>query len=98
MNILKEDQNSQTKAIFMLFVLLVVGSIVGIIVSFTSLAVLQSRVGNVPEVKIVWEAFRTNFTIDTIVICMNLSLLLGLFLECKRDFTKTQCPVLLGLL
>ena len=98
MNILKEDQNSQTKAIFMLFVLLVVGSIVGIIVSFTSLAVLQSRVGNVPEVKIVWEAFQTNFTIDTIVICMNLSLLLGLFLEYKRDFRKTQSPFLLGLL
>jgi len=91
-------KDSQTRVVLTLFALLIVGSFIGLLVSYVSLTILQNRIGDATEIKGVWEAFRTNFTIDTIVICMNLSLLLGLLWGYRRDFMKTKSPFLLGLL
>jgi hypothetical protein len=98
MNPSQHGQSLQTKAILSLFTILIIGSIIGLIVAFTSLGMVQHRVGDSQEIRIIWGSFRTNFTIDTIIICMNLSLLLGLILSYKRDFKRTQSPFLLGLL
>jgi len=90
-------KNPQTRAILILFILLVAGSIIGLIVSFTSLAIIQNKIGDTQEVRLIWESFRTNFTIDTVIICMNLALLFGLLIGYQRDFRRTQAPFLLGL-
>ncbi len=88
----------QNKAIILLFTLLIIGVIIGLFVSFGSLAILQRRAGNIDEIAQFWSAFRLNFTLDTIIICMNLSLLSGLLVTYKKDFKKTQSPFILGLI
>ncbi len=97
--IIKDDtlDHSENKTILLLFTLLVIGAIIGLIVSFASLAFLQRRIGSIQEYRAVWDAFKTNFTFDTILICMNLSLLSGLLWGYKRDYKQTKSPFLLGL-
>jgi len=92
------EKDPRTKGIIMLFVYLVIGAIIGLFVSFGSLAILYKRVGGLDNVQIIWGAFSTNFTIATIIICLNLSLLIGLLLSYRKDFKKTQSPFLLGLI
>lgn len=93
-----DEQHQQQRIIGLLFALLMIGAIIGLFVSFVSLALLQRRVGSVDEFRPIWNAFRTNFTFDTIVICMNLSLLSGLLYGYRRDYKKTSSPFLLGLI
>ena len=95
---INSDKDPKVKAILMLFTLLIIGVIIGLIVSFGSLGILQRRIGDINTIRIIWTAFSTNFIIDSIIICMNLTLLLGLFWSYKNDFKKTQSPFLLGLI
>jgi len=95
--IINED-HPQNKAIILLFTLLIIGVIIGLLVSFGSLAILQRRAGNFDEIALFWNAFRLNFTLDTIIICLNLSLLSGLLLTYKKDYQQTHSPFILGLL
>jgi hypothetical protein len=92
------DKDPRIKAIIMLFILLIVGVIIGLIVSFGSLGILQRRIGDINTIRFIWGTFSTNFIFNTIIICMNLSLLFGLFWSYKKDFKKTQSPFLLGLI
>jgi hypothetical protein len=92
-----DNQNPQSKTIMMLFVILFIGAIIGLFVALGSLFFLQRRIGSIQEFRAVWYAFRTNFIFDTIIICMNLSLLSGLLWSYKKGYTKTQSPFLLGL-
>jgi len=92
------DKDPKIKAILMLFILLIVGVIIGLIVSFGSLGILQSRIGDIDSIRLIWGAFSTNFIIDSIIICMNITLLSGLFWSYKKDFKTTQSPFLLGLI
>ncbi len=93
----EEESDLQRRTLLLLFTFLLIGAIIGLFVSFGSLALLQRRIGSIQEYQTIWYAFRTNFTIDTIVICMNLSLLSGLLLGYRRDYKKTHSPFLLGL-
>ena len=92
------DKDPKVKAILMLFILLIVGVIIGLIVSFGSLGILQRRIGDIDTIRLIWGAFSTNFIIDSIIISMNLTLLSGLFWSYKNSFKKTQSPFLLGLI
>ena len=96
----KIDQTAypEKKAILFLFALLVIGAVIGLFVSFGSLAMLQRRIGSVQEYRAIWDSFKTNFTFDTIIICMNLSLLSGLLWGYKNDYNQTKSPFLLGLI
>jgi hypothetical protein len=98
MKTIGEKNNLQHRVIGLLFALLMIGAIIGLFVSFGSLFVLQRRVGSVDEFRPIWNAFRTNFTFDTIVICMNISLLSGLLYSYQKDYRKTHAPFLLGLI
>lgn len=91
------EKNPQHQVIIILFAFLIIGAIIGLFVSLGSLAILQNKAGSIVEISPFWESFRLNFTIDTIIICMNLSLLTGLLLTYRRDYTKTKSPFLLGL-
>ena len=85
-----EKYDPQVRAIIQLFILLLMGVIIGLILSYGSLAVLQRRIGSIDEYRATWNAFRTNFIIETIVISLNLTLLFGLFKTYLRDFKKTS--------
>lgn len=92
------EDHPQNKEIILLFTLLIIGVIIGLFVSFGSLVILQRRVGIIEEITLFWNAFRLNFTLDTIIICMNLSLLSGLLFTYKKDYDQTQSPFILGLI
>lgn len=88
----------RTKSLMLLFILLLIGALIGIAVSIGSLTFLYSKISNSEEIRSIWQAFSTNFSIETIIICMNLSLLLGLLWSYRSDFKKTKSPFLLGLI
>jgi hypothetical protein len=92
------EKDPKTQSIIRLFLCLIIGVIIGLVISIGSLAVLQNRVGSISEIRSIWPAFSTNFTIETIIICMNLSLLIGLLAGYRSDFRKTNSPFLLGLI
>jgi hypothetical protein len=92
------EKDPHIKAILMLFIYLVIGVVIGLIISYGSLAIIQRRIGNLESVQLIWHAFSTNFIIETIIISMNLTLLLGLLWSYKKDFRQTQSPFLLGLI
>jgi len=98
MNNSKSEMDPKAKAITRLFSLLLIGAIVGIVVSITSLGFLYARVGGLESIQNVWGAFSTNFMLKTIIICMNLSMLFGLIWSYRNDFKKTKSPFLLGLM
>ena len=93
-----EKYDPKSKAILMLFVFLVIGVVIGLILSFGSLGVLQKRIGSIEEYRATWNAFSTNFIFETIFISINRSLLFGLLWSYKKDFSKTHSPFLLGLI
>ena len=98
MNNDKSEMDPKAKALTRLFILLLIGAIVGIAVSVMSLGFLYAKVGSIGSIQNVWGAFSTNFTLKTIIICMNLSMLFGLIWSYRSDFKKTRSPFLLGLI
>lgn len=93
-----EKYDPKTKTIMMLFVFLVIGVIVGLILSFGSLSILHRRIGGIDQYQDIWHGFSTNFIFETIFISINLSLIAGLLWSYKKDFKNTQSPFLLGLI
>ena len=93
-----EKYDPKTKAIMMLFVFLVIGVIVGLILSFGSLSIIHRRIGGIEQYQSIWNAFSTNFIFETIFISINLSLIAGLLWSYTKDFKNTQSPFLLGLI
>jgi len=93
-----EKYDPKTKAIMMLFVFLVIGVIIGLILSFGSLSILHKRIGSIEQYRAIWNGFSTNFIFETIFISINISLIAGLLWGYKKDFKKTQSPFLLGLI
>ena len=88
----------QMKTLLMLFMLLVAGTIIGIIVSIISLSALYEKVGQSEKIAEIWSSFSTNFTIETIIVCINLVLLIALIWSYRSDFKKTKSPFILGLI
>ena len=92
------NENIEMKSLVLLFAVVVIGVIIGIVVSVISLGILHERVSQIQEVQTIWSSFSTNFTVETILVCVNLSLLIGLLWLYGRDFSKTKSPFLLGLI
>ena len=92
----KSKMDPKAKAIAILFVLLVVGVVVGLIISKVSLDFAHQHAKmRIPQR--VWQAFADVYTLGTIIICMNLFLLLGLLGFYIDSFRKTRSSFLLGL-
>ena len=91
----------KAKAVVILFVLLVVGAIVGLAISKVSLTYArqraQGRYGGEWAQRVV-QVFADMYTLGTIIICMNLLLLLGLLGSYIESFRKTKSSFLLGLI
>jgi len=93
----------KAKMLAILFILLIVGAIIGIVISKASLSYIerqakrQGRLNN-DVAKRVWNAFVGMYTLGTIIICMNLMLLLGLLGAYIQSYRKTRSSFLLGLI
>jgi len=92
------EKDPRIQGMITLFIYLAIGVIIGLIISYGSLAIIQRRIGSLDTVKAIWPAFSNNFIIETIIISMNLSLLTGLLISYRKDFRQTQSPFLLGLI
>ena len=93
----KSKIDPKAKAITILFLLLICGVIIGIFISLISLNILGKRIGEGDIIKALWRPFANNFTLETIMICMNMSLLLGLLISYVRSYRRTCSVFLLGL-
>jgi len=97
MNNNKPKMDPKAKALAILFTLLILGAIIGIIISMVSLGFLKGKFGSIEGARVIWRVFADNYMLGTIIICMNLSLLLGLLGSYASSFRKTKSSFLLGL-
>ena len=110
MNEKKPKMDPKAKAIAILFLLLVIGVVIGLVVSFFGLRIIDRQIterikdvtqGSQPwvvdQIKQNWNRFSDMYRMITIIICMNLSLLFGLLYTYFKSFTQTYSPFLMGL-
>lgn len=110
MNEERPKMDPKAKAIAILFLLLVIGVIIGLIVSFIGLRVIDRQIAErlkdiaqnskpwiVEQIKQNWNRFSEMYTLVTIIICMNLVLLVGLLNTYIKSFKQTSSTFLMGL-
>ncbi len=110
MNENKPKMDPKAKAIAILFLLLVVGVVIGLVVSFFGLRMIERQIAErikdvaegskpwvIDQIQQNWKRFSDMYTMVTIVICMNLSLLFGLLYSYFKSFRQTYSPFLMGL-
>jgi hypothetical protein len=110
MNKEKPKMDPKAKAIGILFLLLVVGLIIGLIISFFGLGIIEKQIIDrlrdivenskplvVQQIQQNWNRFSEMYTMVTIIICMNLSLLIGLLYTYIKSFKQTSSTFLMGL-
>ncbi len=110
MNKDKPKMDPKAKAIAILFLLLVVGVIIGIIVSVIGLRIIDRQIAErlkdivdnsnpwvVQQIQQNWNRFAEMYTMVTIVICMNLTLLGGLLKTYVKSFKETSSTFIMGL-
>ena len=110
MNEERPKMDPKAKAIAILFLLLVIGVIIGLIVSFIGLRVIDRQIAErlkdiaqnskpwiVEQIKQNWNRFSEMYTMVTVIICMNLTLLIGLLYTYFKSFKQTSSTFLMGL-
>lgn len=110
MNEKKPKMDPKAKAIAILFLLLVIGVVIGLVVSFFGLRIIDRQIAErikdvtqgsqpwvVDQIKQNWNRFSDMYRMITIIICMNLSLLFGLLYTYFKSFRQTYSPFLMGL-
>ena len=93
----KPKMDPKAKALTILFMLLIIGALLGIVLSLISLGFLKNRFVSIEGARVIWRVFADNYMLGTIIICMNLSLLLGLLGSYINSFRRTKSSFLLGL-
>jgi len=97
----KSKMDPKTKAIVILFVLLLIGAIIGFAVSKISLDYIyensKDKLGPNVRASRAWQMYSDIYTLGTIIICMNLLLLIGLLGSYVDSFRKTKSSFMLGL-
>ncbi len=95
------SENGKTKAIALVVVLLIVGTIIGFALSYASLKKgkeLAEKRGQPFENKRLARIFIFRYTASVIIITVNIFLLLGLFWVYANTYAKTKSSFMLGLL
>ncbi|RLF26822.1 MAG: hypothetical protein DRN01_03880 [Thermoplasmata archaeon] len=100
---MKNSGNPKEKMLAVLLILLILGVVMGAILSKASLSYVERqarRQGRLDSsiVRGVWNAFVGMYTLGTIIICMNLMLLLGLLGAYIQSYRRTKSSFLLGLI
>jgi hypothetical protein len=111
MNEEKPKMDPKAKAIAILFLLLVIGVIIGVVVSVIGLRIIDrqitERIKEIAENTKPWIVtqieqnkgrFYEMYTMVTIIICMNLTLLGGLLRTYVKSLKETSSTFLMGLL
>jgi len=86
----------KTKAIVLIVVLLIIGAAAGFVLAKGSLRYAQRRSERVTEANRPY--LETLFTLSMIIICMNITLILGLLGVYVHTFQKTHSSFLVGLI
>jgi hypothetical protein len=110
MNEEKPKMDPKAKALVILFLLLVIGVIIGYIVSVIGLRIIDRQIGERlkdiadaskpwvgEQIKQNWARFAEMYIMVTIIICMNLTLLGGLLKTYIKSFRETSSTFLMGL-
>ncbi|HHH79717.1 MAG TPA: hypothetical protein ENL13_02315 [Thermoplasmatales archaeon] len=100
---MKNSGDPKAKMLAVLLVLLILGVVMGVIISKASLSYVERqarRQGRLDSsiARGVWNAFVGMYTLGTIIICMNLMLLLGLLGAYIQSYRRTKSSFLLGLI
>jgi len=100
---MKNSGNPKEKMLAVLLILLILGVVMGAILSKASLSYVERqarRQGRLDSsiARGVWNAFVGMYTLGTIIICMNLMLLLGLLGAYIQSYRRTKSSFLLGLI
>ncbi|MBN2066730.1 MAG: hypothetical protein JW771_08005 [Candidatus Thermoplasmatota archaeon] len=95
----KQTMDPKTKAIATIVVLLVIGTIVGLVISYISTEYVGQRVENLNRnLQQYIQALRDMYMLHTTIICINIFLLLGLVGIYTDTFRKTKSSFIFGLL
>jgi cytochrome c biogenesis factor len=98
----KAKMDPKTKAIVILFVLLLIGAVIGFAISKFSLDYIyensKDKMGPNARASRAWQMYSDIYTLGTIIICMNLLLLIGLLGSYVDSFRKTKSSFILGLI
>ncbi len=95
----KETMDPKTKAIAIIVLLLIIGTIVGLVISYASTEYVGQRVENLNRnLKQYLQALRDMYMLYTTIICINILLLLGLVGIYTDTFRKTKSSFIFGLL
>ncbi|MEM0466524.1 MAG: hypothetical protein QXX20_02830 [Candidatus Thermoplasmatota archaeon] len=86
----------KTKAITYILILLLIGLLIGLILSSISFEYAKKRGKNFEERTT--QILAKWYALNTVIICMNISLLLGLLIIYVDTFQKTHSSFMLGLL
>jgi general stress protein CsbA len=94
---------NHTKPVFIIFLLLVAGLIIGLIISYVSLSYAEVRFndrysGGNQRAQLLFKAFKDMYTLATCIITINVFLLLGLLYIYVDAFRKTRSSFMLGLI
>ena len=92
----KQEMNPKTKAIAIIIVLMIIGMAVGLIIVRGSINYAKTKTKDVNQrvVNLFW----TVYTISTIIICINILFLIGLFCIYVQTFRKTKSSFMFGLI
>lgn len=92
----------RTKAIVALMLILIVGTVVGLVVAKASLNFIKSKLqeqGKLGEkTRYAWHAFEGTFIIGMVVVLTNLALLSGLLWIYLKSYLETRSNFMLGLI
>lgn len=110
MNENKSKMDPKAKAISILFLLLVIGVVIGFVLSTIGLGFIEDKYGErlkdiaknskpwiAEQIQQNWNRFSEMYTLITIIICMNLALLSGLFYSYLKSYKETHSTFLMGL-
>lgn len=92
------EMDTKAKSFLSIFLLLIIGTIIGAVISRVTLRIIQNRVGTGELITKYWPTFSNNYTLVTIIICMNITLLIGLLIIYINSFQETKSSFLLGLI
>lgn len=105
----KTRMDPKAKTMLVLFLLLVIGVLIGLIISTVGLKIIESQISNrlndlngknwvSQQVRQNFARFSEIYTLVTVVICMNIMLLLGLLYSYIKSFKETYSNFIMGLI
>ena len=95
----KKEMDPKAKAIAIIFILLIIGMVVGLILSYISIGFVEERARNLNRnIEPYLNLYADMYTLHTTIICINIFLLIGLLGIYLDSFRKTHSTFIMGLI